>query len=262
MKNVGLLVALALVGAALVLIGRVDVAAHQGFENCAPGNVADDDGDTIVNDGCPIVGTQGEDFEQCAVWNTWDDDGDTVVNDGCAGNPTPAGPLGQPEVTNTCRNNTDDDNMDGYINDGCPAVGAAEIACQDNLDNDGDRYVNDGCPVVLPPTPRAGDQSEGSAGTTSTPVPPTPWPADTNQCDEPVGSVIDNDADGDGPPWPTTKYNDGCPAPVGGMQALPDPATDTGSSDSLLYAAIAGAGLAAAVVITGSGWYARRRWLR
>jgi hypothetical protein len=49
---------------------------------------------------------------------------------------------------------------------------------------------------------------------------------------------------------------------VGGVQALPDAATDADSSDPLLYAAVAGAGLAAVVAIMGSGWYARRRWLR
>jgi hypothetical protein len=251
MKKVALILALALMAGAVALATGGQVAAHQGFENCAFGNVADDDGDTIVNDGCPIVGTRGEDGNQCAVWNTWDDDGDAVVNDGCVGGPAAAGPNGQPEVANTCRNNTDDDNMDGMVNDGCPAVGAVEGACMDNIDSDNDGFVNDGCAAV-------GNQSEGSAGTVGPPFPVV----DTNQCDEPVGAVVDDDGDGAGPPWPTTQMNDGCPAPVGGIQALPDSATDTGTSDSLLYAAIAGAGLAAAAVVTGSGWYARRRWLR
>ncbi|HEX9668283.1 MAG TPA: hypothetical protein VGC93_02255, partial [Thermoanaerobaculia bacterium] len=34
------------------------------------------------------------------------------------------------------------------INDGCPAVGAAETYCDDQLDNDNDGLVNDGCPAT------------------------------------------------------------------------------------------------------------------
>jgi hypothetical protein len=43
-----------------------------------------------------------------------------------------------------------DNDMDGSVNDGCPAVGAAEVgpACANALDNDGDGRVNDGCPAV------------------------------------------------------------------------------------------------------------------
>jgi len=267
MKKIALMVAVGFFATALVLTGVGRVAAEQGAQ-CAPGNTADDDGDTLVNEGCPIVGTQSEDHEQCAVWNTWDDDGDTVVNDGCGGGwPGAAGAMGQPEVADTCHNNTDDDNMDGVINDGCPVVGGtseAPAGCANNLNDDwpDDTYVNDGCPAVVI-AGRAEDQSEGSAGTTETT--PTPWPLDTNQCDEPpAGPVKNNDDDGAGP-WATTKYNDGCPGPttgVGGVQALPDAPTDTGSGNTAFYAVVSAAGLAAVVAITGSGWYARRRWLR
>jgi hypothetical protein len=37
---------------------------------------------------------------------------------------------------------------DGAINDGCPASGPPETACNDNIDNDSDGFVNDGCPAV------------------------------------------------------------------------------------------------------------------
>src|SRR5436309_11011722 len=47
--------------------------------------------------------------------NNTDDDGDGLVNDGC-----PAS--GAPETGTQCSNNTDDD-ADGLVNDGCPAVG-------------------------------------------------------------------------------------------------------------------------------------------
>ncbi|MDI6858187.1 MAG: hypothetical protein QME71_07750 [Dehalococcoidia bacterium] len=250
MKNLALVIALAVLIGALASAGAGDVAAHQGFENCAFGNVADDDGDTLVNDGCPVVGTQGEDLNQCAAWNTWDDDGDTVANDGCFGGPPAAGAKGQPEVTNACANATDDDNMDGMINDGCPAFAAPEVACQDNQDNDGDGRINDGCPAV-------GNMSEGCAGVIGPPFPVL----DINQCDEPPGAAVDDDGDGAGP-WPDTQLNDGCPSPVGGVQALPDAPTDAGSGNTTFYAAVSAAGLLALVAVTGSGWYARRRSLR
>ena len=44
-------------------------------------NAVDDDGDTVVNDGCPRIGATAEAGAECT--NAVDDDGDTVVNDGC-----------------------------------------------------------------------------------------------------------------------------------------------------------------------------------
>jgi len=58
-------------------------ATPETGSECA--NHVDDDGDTLVNDGCPASGAP-EAGAQCA--NATDDDGDTVVNDGC-----PVGPL-------------------------------------------------------------------------------------------------------------------------------------------------------------------------
>jgi hypothetical protein len=46
----------------------------------------------------------------------------------------------------------DDANVDleapAAPNDGCPALGAAEVACADAVDGDGDGLVNDGCPIA------------------------------------------------------------------------------------------------------------------
>jgi hypothetical protein len=44
-------------------------------------NDVDDDGDGLVNDGCPVQGDDGESGDQCE--NAVDDDGDGWVNDGC-----------------------------------------------------------------------------------------------------------------------------------------------------------------------------------
>ena len=83
------------------------------------GDAADDDGDTRVNDGCPMLGMGPE------------MDG-TAANDNCSEAPGAAV----------------DDDGDGTINDGCPGFGpgAAEGACADIMDSDGDNVVNDGCP--------------------------------------------------------------------------------------------------------------------
>jgi acyl-homoserine lactone acylase PvdQ len=62
-----------------------------------------------------------------------------------------AGGLPTPEETGArCANATDDDG-DGVVNDGCPAVGTAELIvfCLNATDDDGDGAVNDGC-VALP----------------------------------------------------------------------------------------------------------------
>lgn len=50
---------------------------------------------------------------------------------------------------NTCDDAVDSDG-DGVVNDGCPAVGTAELVvfCLDAVDSDGDGFVNDGCPPI------------------------------------------------------------------------------------------------------------------
>ena len=68
---------------------------------------------------------------ECA--NDTDDDGDTVVNDGCpaAGADTEGGL--------ECLNDTNDDEADGKVNDGCPPVTTYDDdTCFDAIDNGGD----------------------------------------------------------------------------------------------------------------------------
>jgi hypothetical protein len=188
-------------------------------------NAIDDDADTLVNDGCPIVGTQEEDSLQCG--NGLDDDGDTVAEDGCGGaNPPAAGPVGEPEVTDTCANATDDDDRDGKINDGCPAVGVAETGAQcDNAVDDGedtpaDGVVNDGCLMFNNTGLADGDDREAqSIG---------------------VGGVAE------------------LPALGGSAATL---AEEGGGLSVGAYAALAAGAVSAALVLSAGAVYARRRWL-
>ena len=140
-------------------------AAPETACNEAPGFAVDDDFDLFINDGCPPDGS--EVGTQCD--NNTDDDGDGTVNDGC-----PADGPGAESGTQ-CDNDTDDDG-DGVVNDGCPADGIPEagIQCGNNTDDDGDGAVNDGCPQV-------GPEESGA------------------DC----GNNVDDDNDG--------KINDGCP---------------------------------------------------
>lgn len=98
-----------------------------------------------------------------------DADGDGYTNTAESGEPL-------------CAGSANDDNADdALVNDGCSAVGPAEVNCADNVDDDGDTLVNDGCP-------QAGSFSEGSfaigtnaAGPCSEGVeagPSPSWPSD------------------------------------------------------------------------------------
>ena len=133
-------------------------------------NGSDDDGDGIVNDGCPKVDSIPEVGAQC-LNNTDDEDNsgllpgkqnDGLVNDGCPKVDS------IPEVGAQCLNDTDDEDNDagmpgkqndGVVNDGCPQVDALpEVGAQclnntDEEDNDNfitgnqkDGVINDGCP--------------------------------------------------------------------------------------------------------------------
>ncbi len=154
-------------------------------ENADCYDAVDDDGDTLVNDGCPQIASFPESgVGGCGdVIDANDEDpsptfstDDEVINDGC---PT-AGTA--PEINATCLNATDDDGPDGLVNDGCPvtgtgAGGGAETACAgDSTDSDSDGWTNDGC-------------AANPAGTAS----------ENGFCTD----AIDNDAD--------TVINDGCP---------------------------------------------------
>jgi hypothetical protein len=102
-------------------------------------NAVDDDGDGLVNDGCPAVGSAtAETICTFTTSGEMDNDFDGYPNDGC-----PA--VGAPETGAQCENYIDDDG-DGAANDGCPARGGAEHGCLNSTDDDKDGAVNDGCP--------------------------------------------------------------------------------------------------------------------
>jgi acyl-homoserine lactone acylase PvdQ len=60
---------------------------------------------------------------------------------------------GTPGVQENQCNDAVDNDGDGFVNDGCPAVGAPELAifCADAVDSDGDTVVNDGCAPIAGP---------------------------------------------------------------------------------------------------------------
>jgi hypothetical protein len=99
----------------------------------------DNNGDTQVDEGFP--NTDGDTNADCVDADDDNDGFSDAVEAGsplCAGNANNDGP---PPPTNPL-------NDDTVINDGCPAVGPAEIACDDAVDDDGDGAFNDGCPQV------------------------------------------------------------------------------------------------------------------
>ena len=64
-------------------VGTIDpsiqeTAARESGAACAASNVADEDGDTRVNDGCPAVGAA-----ETTCTGAADEDADTFINDGC-----------------------------------------------------------------------------------------------------------------------------------------------------------------------------------
>ena len=107
----------------------------------ACGAAVDDDGDGLMNDGCPTVG--GAVAETTCTFATSaevDNDLDGYPNDGC--------PLGggSPESGADCEDFVNDDSGDdALVNDGCPAQGGAEFGCLNTADDDADGAFNDGC---------------------------------------------------------------------------------------------------------------------
>ena len=149
-------------------LGEVGVGA------CA--NAIDDDADGVINDGCAASGA-AESAANCTV--SVDDDGDGVLNDGCV-------TFNDGESGGDCGDAVDGPDVDESVNDGCPAVGPAEVQqCTDLLDADADGKVNDGCSAF---------------GT-----------AETGQMCA-IGNSVDDDGDG--------SVNDGCPRQGGGEAAL------------------------------------------
>jgi hypothetical protein len=129
---------------------------HESTPESVCGDQVDDDKDGRVNDNCPVAGANPE-INECDN-NTDDDTGDGGenhaanggigwVNDGC---PVVLA-VSEASITGACANDTDDD-FDFRVNDGCAAVGAAEVqqcneaegaAVNDDAGDDG--VINDGC---------------------------------------------------------------------------------------------------------------------
>ncbi|MDI6858177.1 MAG: hypothetical protein QME71_07700 [Dehalococcoidia bacterium] len=178
-------------------------------------NAVDDDGDTLVNEGCPTIDDgipHPETGDQCD--NAIDDDGDGKINDGC---PTIDDGVPNPETGGQCaQGDTVDDDLDEYVNDGCPAMDPGGIPlpetgaqCDNNWDDDDDLKVNDGCPAVG--DPETGDQckynvDDDGDGKINDGCPAVATPEGTAYCTD-LGqtSLQDLDDDGDG------YANDGCP---------------------------------------------------
>jgi hypothetical protein len=152
-------------------------------DNSANDDVADDGpfGSVGINDGCPQVGSSAETGSQCQNASNDDTLDDSKVNDGCV--PGGVGTT-QGETNALCDDATNEDPRDDAaggaqrVNDGCPAIGPAETACDNAVDDDGDTQVNDGCPMI------GGVEPE------------------VNEC----LNAVDDDADG--------MVNDGCPEPA------------------------------------------------
>lgn len=88
-----------------------------------------------------------------------------------------------------CLGSANDDNFDdALVNDGCSAVGAAEVDCTDSVDDDGDTIVNDGCPQV-------GNLSEGAF----------------NIGTDPNGRCSEGVEPGPSPEWPSDLVSGGIP---------------------------------------------------
>jgi len=133
-------------------------------------NNTDDDGDTNVNDGCPVVGSLAEN-PSCVNATDDDavDDGGTAgdwINDGCPIKTTyaednVANPCNLPGATANCGKaaacaikDAVDDDADTRINDGCVTKGPnpENPACANDVDDDAANdgafpTVNDGCPA-------------------------------------------------------------------------------------------------------------------
>jgi hypothetical protein len=114
-------------------------------------NAVDDDGDTYVNDGCPIQGDYSERGTQCAKYNNTSDDTPTPdvleqalgvrVNDGCP-------VIGVPENLK----------IDNYITAGPSALPSPAVlqSCTDGVDNDNDGFV-DAVDIGCQPAAVSGD---------------------------------------------------------------------------------------------------------
>ncbi len=201
----------------------LDIGAGESGPLCAAdlgpflGGTADDDSDTVVNDGCPALGfaendpsnpcvgidpdcTNGTTCSLIPIPNNSDDDADGVINDGCPaiiGATKDLGNRGDGVNVSGAASNTIGGGAAGEGNvitanngNGVQFIGGPEAgsACTNNTDNDGDGAFNDGCPQV-------GDAAESGAGC-------------ANSTDDDQGDAGENHSANGGIGW----VNDGCPA--------------------------------------------------
>jgi hypothetical protein len=194
-------------------------------------NTVDDDGDGVINDGCPTVvsGVGPESGGQCA--NNTDDDADGRINDGC-----PAAEIGTGPET-SCTDTLDNDG-DGRVNDGCPAaaLGAGPetgAQCNNNSDDDGDGRDNDGCPDYADGVgPETGTQCSNNGDDDSDGRDNDGCPAVFEGVGPETGNQCNNNGDDDG----DGRDNDGCPtvgsAPESGNQCLNNSDDDGDNRDN------------------------------
>jgi len=152
-------------------------------------NAIDDDGDTLVNDGCPAVGAP-ETGAQCA--NAINDDPsltDTVVNDGCpAAGPTTLAVLGR--VVKDSNDDADPDLLDW------PAGNPIEFM-DTNSDSDGDGDT-DACEAYMGTDPLDASSSPASAAGDCDGSGGTDAAEEGGAGDGNPFTGLDPDADGDG----------------------------------------------------------------
>lgn len=115
-------------------------------------NDCDDDGDTVVNDGCPTSKESAEDPLDCE--DAIDNDGDGKINDGCTvigsldkdipfDTAAPDGGSQFDNIGDACEPDFDGDGS--TADDLITTVVTAETNCNDNIDDDADTTADDGC---------------------------------------------------------------------------------------------------------------------
>ncbi len=214
-----------------ISIDASSLATSDLFDFSPCSNAGDDDGDGLVNDGCPLVGA-AEEGASCA--GAADDDSDGMVNDGC-----PA--LSDPETGSTALldkilmvlqalagrfDSLEGENIGSSLSDPLPLLGksfndlfsyadtfqdlADELTavgedpatqCANNIDDDHDGVVNDGCPTQAT-VPESGQ-----------------WCRNATDDEDNNVETAGQQADG--------AINDGCPPTIPTLQALETQIEDT-----------------------------------
>jgi hypothetical protein len=104
---------------------------------CAAADVVDDDGDGVINDGCPQVGALAESIFVGGCTNALDDDGDGFFNDGCPSVGNTSAYVGPRDSCARIRENgvmdLDEDSMDTKLMDvTAEGIPAYDVPSDDN----------------------------------------------------------------------------------------------------------------------------------